>query len=257
MYQEMNTDLSQLETWFMCNKLSLNVSKTNYMLFHDRDKSPADAYLYINKTKIHRVKHTKFLGMTIDEQLTWSEHISNVCKKASHVVYNLNRVKHILNKQHKLTLYNTLLYPHLNYGVLLWGSAAHSHKRRLKVLQKKAVRAICNVAYNEHTSELFQSLKILKIEDIYKLSLGRFMYQYNNDNLPIALMTLFIPSQCVHFDYTRGAMSFYIKRRRTKKVTSGFLHQGPLLWQQLSSTVKWSNSVKQFCKRYKHTFFVP
>ena len=69
-----NDGLEQLQTWFSVNRLSLNLSKTNYMIFGSR-RITADICFRINKEKINRVNCTQFLGVVIDEKCNWKSHI--------------------------------------------------------------------------------------------------------------------------------------------------------------------------------------
>ena len=77
-------------------------------------------------------------------------------------------------------LYNTLILPHLNYGILAWGFDCS----RLFKLQKKAMRIICCSKFNAHTEPLFKKLNILKVEDLLKLSILKFYFKYQNHQLP-------------------------------------------------------------------------
>ena len=79
LFSNMNHDLTQLNDWFRANKLSLNVSKTNYVIFKKRSTLPIpDNILYIGNDKLENVRYTKFLGLFIDDKLEWDQHISHV-----------------------------------------------------------------------------------------------------------------------------------------------------------------------------------
>merc|ERR1712237_216995 len=69
-----NTELSLITDWLCLNKLSLNAKKTKMMIFHHRQKniSNINLQLFINNTKIEQVKEFDFLGMVIDECMTWN-----------------------------------------------------------------------------------------------------------------------------------------------------------------------------------------
>ncbi len=90
-------------------------------------------------------------------------------------LYAINRSKHILTQKHLRTLYYSLVHPHLNYGTLIWGSAAKTHVRKIEIMQNKAVRAITNSAYNASTKPLYTKLKILPLNSIYKHQIGKLM----------------------------------------------------------------------------------
>ncbi len=139
-------DLSILHDWFCANKLSLNVNKTNFMIF-----SPKSANKYPNLTKINlgnqiieRVNCAKFLGIHIDDELQWDKHIQFLSCKLSSGAYAINAVKRILSRYNLKQLYYSLFHSHLSYGILLWGSAYKYRLHKIEVSQKKAIRNIMN-----------------------------------------------------------------------------------------------------------------
>merc|ERR1712082_187146 len=116
----------------------------------------------------------------LDECLIWNSHIQRIAGKISVVNGALCRLKKFLPAEILKTIHNALVQPHLNYGVLLWGN----NTKRLLKLQKLAIRSITCSKYNSHTDPLFLQLKLLKIQDIYKISVLKFYYKYNKDILP-------------------------------------------------------------------------
>ena len=100
----------------------------------------------------------------------------------------INKLKHILPSAVLLTLYNSLILPHLNYGILAWGTNIH----RISLLQKRAIRIICLKKYNAHTAPLFKCHDLLSVNDIYKLQCLKFFYRYVNNSLPTNLQTFSI-----------------------------------------------------------------
>ena len=100
--------------------MSLNVSKTNYILFGNR-KVYSDLDIKIHNDKITRVSETKFLGVWIDEKLNWKKHVECVKRNLSRVVSIIYRAGHILGTENLLTLYYSLFLPILSYGCEIWG----------------------------------------------------------------------------------------------------------------------------------------
>ena len=141
-----HADLRQLSNWFKVNKLSLNIGKTNYILFSCKNNKTMDEenLLQIDNVNIHRVNTTKFLGIHIDSTLQWHEHINHVKKKISSGLYALNTSKYVLQQIHMKTLYYSLIHPYLNYGCLLWGNMHKTFMHKLEVLQRQAIRTITN-----------------------------------------------------------------------------------------------------------------
>ena len=120
LYEQANKELDKLQNWLRLNKLSINVNKTNYIIFSSK-KEKQDYELTLNDVKIKKVNSTKKLGVCIDHNLTWKEHISSVFQKVAKCTAIINRIKHIVNKDSLSFLYTSLIEPHLTYCVEVWG----------------------------------------------------------------------------------------------------------------------------------------
>ena len=105
----LNTELINVANWIKANKLSLNLQKTNYMLFSNSITQLPNQVIF-SETVIKEVKSTKFLGITIYNKLSWKYHIDNVCKTVSRNIGIINRVKQFLPLSVLLTLYQLLFY---------------------------------------------------------------------------------------------------------------------------------------------------
>ena len=201
LYNNSNIELDKVATWCKSNKLTINVSKTKYILFRHKGMHwpNNNLTLKIGNEVIERVgqnlaeKNFKFLGHLIDENLSWSHHIRYVQNKISSGNYLLARAKNDLPQNIKLMLYNTLIRPHLEYGILAWGGLAKSMLKGVITVQKKAIRNVMGKRVNAHTAPLFLSLGELTFVDLLKYNSAVFMYKYNNNLLPASFENLFTP----------------------------------------------------------------
>ena len=132
--------------------------------------------LYLRGTVLNKVESTKFLGVHIDGNLSWTKHVDILCTKISKNVGVMNRLKFFLSKTTLLTLYNSLILPYLNYAILAWGNST-SQCNKLLLLQKRAVRILSRTSYRSHTNPLFAELNILKMDDLFNLHFGKFMFK--------------------------------------------------------------------------------
>ena len=252
LYNTMKIELESLTDWFCANKLSLNVSKTNYMVFGNHNiTANQNNILSIGNTHIQRKSVAKFLGVLIDDQLNWFDHIKHVKSKMSSSLYCMNSAKNILTKNELIILYYSLLYPYLDYGIVLWGSAGRNYINRLATLQKKAVRTIVRANYNDHTAPIYKALNLIKIDDMYKLQLGKFMYQVNNNNLPLPIMSLFTSNAEVHDHFPRQRNNLHFRHRRTAHANKSVTYMGPTVWQDIPQIIKLKPSLKSFSNAYK------
>jgi hypothetical protein len=235
--QNINKELQLVYEWLTANKLSLNVAKTKYMLFHHpqlhRNRIP-NLTLKINGTPIEKVTSFNFLGLTISETMSWYNHVEKISLKISKTVGVLCRLKNFLHKSILLKVYNSLIIPHLHYCVLCWGR----EKNRVLKIQKKCVRILCNAKFNAHTDPLFRKLGLLKIQDIFDIQCVKFFYKFRNNTLPGYFNTFFTINENIHGHNTRQIEHVHLYRYRTNINKNQIRHFIPNLINNLSGEIR-------------------
>ena len=159
----------------------------------------------IDAVPIKKVEVFNFLGVEIQSSLQWDAHITKISSKVGKGLGILTKLKHFLPKKVLIMIYNTLIQSHLNYGILTWGFKPG----KLAVQQKKAIRAISLAKYNSHTEKACKDLKILRIEEMFELRCLKFLYNIQNNAVPVYFSNNFLDgasttrtsgaSQCLHF----------------------------------------------------------
>ena len=210
-----NQELKLLSLWLNINRLALNVSKTNFVIFRSI-KRPLyhNVTLILNRKAIAQKDHVKYLGVLMDQHLTWKYQISNVSKKISRSVGILAKLRHFLDSKLLISIYYCLVYSHLSYGIHSWGSACTSDLDKIRILQNKAVRILTGNQYYQIYGEqavplpasnpLFFKLAFLKIHDIYRLNVSKFVYSTLCEQSPEIFFDWFIYSSDVHSHATRS-----------------------------------------------------
>jgi hypothetical protein len=189
--QAMNYELQKVSDWLKVNKLSLNISKTHFMIFRPRNKHIPNINLFIDSNPLIQVSNFDFLGIQIDETLSWKNHLFKIQMKVSKVSGIMNRLKHYLPTETLLVIYNSLILPHFLYGILLWGWKSS----RLNKLQKRVIRIITMSKRNAHSNPLFKKCNILKLEDIFQLQEWKFYFKFKKGVLPHYFMQFTFPRQ--------------------------------------------------------------
>ena len=247
MYECINSDLDNLNDWFKANQLSVNPSKTKYILFTKRCGVDDQMHnLYIEGTILERVPCTKFLGLYIDEHLSWKQHIDHCKKKMSSGIYAMNMAKHILSINHLRTLYYSLVHPYATYGIRLWGNTYQKHTKKLEVLQKRALRVMTGSKYNDPSSPLFKCMHILKLKDIHNLHVEQFIYEFVNGMLPLPLLSIYECQSDTHEYNTRQSTGPRHMKAHTDLMHRSFLCKGPILWSKLDGNIKSSKTKTNF-----------
>ena len=90
-----------------------------------------------NEIKIRRVKLSKYLGLYIDDDLTWEVHIDHICSKMARNIRIIMRIRNLIHKESFLTLYRALVEPYLPYCNIVWGQCNKTLKDKLQTLQYK------------------------------------------------------------------------------------------------------------------------
>ena len=195
-----NDELSHVHEWLLINKLSVNVSKTKFMIFHHQ-KRRIDT-LKLDSEPIEHVSEFNFLGLTLDEHLSWKPHVQKVANKTSRTIGILRRLKNIIPISVLRTLYNTLILPHFHYCILSWGF----RMGRLKLLQKRAVCVMSGSRYNAHTDPLFKKLNLVKLSDLFTLNAYKIYYKLRHVSLPTYVANMFKDFSRNHEHETRQAL---------------------------------------------------
>lgn len=166
---EAQRDLDLLNEWLKYNLLTVNTSKTSYMVFSAKNKPIADfPSLSINNMAIHRSNYEKYLGLWIDEKLTWKHHIEHVASKLSSFLGALYKVASYIPNGTRTTIYNSLVKSHLEYLIEIWGSAAKSNLTYLQRMQNKIIKVLYHYHYLTPTVQIYKDTKFLNISQLYK-----------------------------------------------------------------------------------------
>ena len=259
-----NQEILKVKEWCDINKLTINLKKTNYMIIKSSKKemhntfdikilnNDGSSYSLIQKD------HIKYLGVLIDDTISWKHHISFICSRISRNSGIFLKLRHYISLQQLKQLYYNLIYPYLSYAVISWGSAYTSHLKKIQVKQNHIIRVLFFATlYGKSTESalpLMNLLDILTVENIFTLQLLKFSHQWHKKQLPSIFDEHLHYASDVHSYNTRYAAkgNFYKARFRTsagKKTTSALAVD---CWRQLPtemknlSNFKFSKKVKQY-----------
>ena len=244
----LNEELECIREWLCCNKLSLNVSKTHYMIFTPRNKIVHDIDVKIHGVSVERVYATKFLGVIIDSKLTWKPHVEYICKKLSKCAGIIAKARRKLHRSSLITLYYSFAYPYFIYCNHVWGNNYASTLEKIKIIQKRLIRTITCSPYRAHTAPLFYANRLLETSDINTYITGTFMYQFVNDNLPDIFEGFCVRNRDrnVHQYNIRNADELYVPYARLDIRKFSIKISGVKLWNVLPNYIKESSSVDVF-----------
>ena len=199
-------------------------------------------------TNIDRVESTKFLGLIIDEKLTWSKHVEHVSINVSKSLGVINRIRTFMPQSVLLTLYYTLVYPYLCYCNVIWGCAKPTILRKVLTLQKRAVRLITHSGYRAPSSPLFSRLQLLRLPEIYKSHISMFMFKFIKNMLPASCNAYFQVNSNIKY-CTRKVNYLCLPSCRTTIRENCVTVSGPKIFNSLPSHLHECPSVTDFKRK--------
>ncbi len=244
-----NAEMHNLYDWFCANHLSLNPKKTKFMVFKAGTRNIDYTNLHITIDGVHleqigsqfNEKTTKFLGIYVDDSLTWKNHLIYVNNKIARALYGIKQAKNFLPIDSLKTLYEALIQPYISYGILAWGNASSTMLKKTVTLQKRAVRMINNYGYNSHTEPLFKSSQIFKLNDLYEFRVCLFMHDFVNKELPHSFDNVFRFNFDIQGDHvTRQSSLLNVARCDSAFSRKLPLYNFPVVWN------KWNLSLPRY-----------
>ena len=253
-----NTELEKISKWYYNNKLSLNADKSNFILIHKR-KQQINVKLKLNEINLEQKHSVKYLGITIDDRLTWKPHINNCLQKLNKCLFAIYKLRPYVSLPTLKLVYNSLAYPHLQYCLSIWGGASPTSLKPLLIKQKRIIRAMLFEPNISPSSPLFFKLNLLKLDEIYSFKLGLLMHKQINVKNSLELNFPLISS--VHGHSTRLSIgnNFYIQTVNTDLGKTAFSYSAPKNWNSIPNDVRTSStfSFKFVYKKYLLNRYLP
>ena len=173
--------------WCVANQLSINSEKTNFVLFHTKNKPIPEHFDCIQTTflTIDRVKFVQYLGLMIDENLYWHMHAEYVYNSLVKYFDIFNHVKTIISKKIARQLYFAFMHSRIKYGIEVFGDFANEYLQKLQVIQNKLLKLLLNFDHRMSTNEIHQQLSLLKVVDIHTVNVLSFVNECRCGRCPI------------------------------------------------------------------------
>ena len=242
-----NTELLKVHEWLNANKLSLNIKKSNFTIFHTYQKRinyEVTLMMYDNQSSkfiaLEHKEYVKYLGVLIDSNLSWKYHITHVASKISKNIGIIARLRHFTPFSTLLHIYNSLILPYLSYGLVAWGQACKTHFQKILVLQKRAVRLMHFAQFRDHAIPLFVSAGILPLHMLYFKISSVLMLDVKNKSIASNISDLFTLTQDVHNYNTRQSTSsnYYINYSCLNVHKNSFAIVGAKMWNSLPEKIR-------------------
>ena len=246
----LETELHNLYEYITDLDQNMNMSKTKAMIFSRKRNFSLD--ITLNNNKIELVNEFKYLGLTIDNKLTFKSHIKNVTTKVNQANGRLFYLNKFLPIYHLKKIFYSLIYSHLNLHILAWGGSCASNINPLIVAVNKSIR---NIYLSDDPTEIkYKKLNILSVPQIYNLRLGEFFFKTINLHQQQLLADILNDISFEHSYNTRYYRDFRIPQSLTDFNKRFFINNGIKFWRTLPNEIKSSETLPEFRNKIKQSF---
>ena len=244
--------MTALITWFTANKMTLNTNKSTFTIFKSSRKIVPNLPEEIKflDYEIKRTQHIKFLGITLDENLSWNLHIDEVCRKLKsffHIFYN---IREYLSKKEIQSIYYALVYSRIKYGINVYGQAGSTKINKIQTLQNQLLKVLSNKNYRHPTEKLHKELNLLLVDDLAKQELLTFVHNYFSNSLPPVFDNYF-DSFDHNYETRYGPNTIRQKNHDTEMAAASVIIRGAKLWNHLNTSYKTITTRKNFRTKVK------
>ena len=200
---------------------------------------------------IEETDSIRFLGINIDNNLTFRDHINKISIKIAKSVGLLFKLNKFLPPNILKLIYTALIHPYLTYGIEAWYGTFKNNTNKIFVLQKKAVRAINNLEYNSHTNDYFKLDNMLKLDEQYKMQTSTYIYKLLNLNADTELSSKIKINADIHNHNTRQSNKLNIPRINRARSKFSILQNASKSWNSLPDKIRTLDSINKFKKHTK------
>lgn len=250
LYLRMSDDLGRLNDWMTRNRLSINFTKTNFILYYLRNTDTTDSFnhLCFENFKVNRVDKAKYLGLILNTSLSFSEHVDLVKSKISKFVGVLRRISKYVNEPTKLKIYYAYIHSHLNYINSIWSAAPEYKLKELQILQNKAMKQVYSLPYRTPSISLYYK-DILPLHCIFDIELNLLVFKVKNKLIKTNLV--FVNSNQIHSHLTRISNFLRTTFNRSNCTQNSIFNRGVILFNKLPDDVKNIHEIRSFKHKLK------
>ena len=188
----------------------------------------------------------QFLGVILDEKLSWKPHISHITNKISKSVGIIRKSSFYLPKSSLRTLYYAMVYPYLHYCNIVWASNYKTNLKRIVALQKRVIRILNRAMYDAPSKPIFKELEIFNFEQIHFVQLGLFMFSFIHSILPNKYNNMFTFNYQIHGYNTRSLNKLHLPRCRSNIRKFSIQFHGPKFHNSLTPHLFNCSSISSF-----------
>lgn len=245
---QVKSDISRYFKWLDGQKLVMNVGKTNFMLFRSKRKPDLDLKIKTESYEITRVSSTKYLGVVLDEDLSWKSHIQKISSKVNPIIGAIRRSA-TLSKEIGLIFFNSHVMSQIRPNILIWSQGPEMNKQQIQVLLNRSMKALFKLDWYTHLKDILTEFNIFSLDEIIKIEQCKFIFKIENSLIKCNIELL--RNENVHRYNTRNKNKIMLLPSKTNNMSKGLINNAIMIYNNIPKNIKNSESIEIFIKKLK------
>lgn len=175
--EEINIDLKKYNQWLYFNKLKINIDKTKFLLFKQKNKIVREMAIKMNDLVLERVASVRYLGLMVDDRLNWREHVTKLTEKILSMIPYIFKIRNYITDKTKRLVYNAFFLSHFRYLIIVWGMCGKGVFETVQIVQNKILKILFNFDRLTHTDTLYSTLQIARLSKILEFEQCKLMHK--------------------------------------------------------------------------------
>ena len=238
--ERLSQDLVALSTWIADNGLTMNTQKTQFMVLskRGRDKEVEKLQIKVNGEVLRKCDNVKFLGVIVDHQLSWRDHVEAVRRKCLGGLAQLHKVKDALPTRLRKLLYQSLILPHLDYCAVVWAECSKGDADKVQRLQNRGMRLILGKKWDHHSKDLRTELGWMTLTQRRRMFRSRVVRRYLTGDCPAYARRMFKTIQELGLRSARRGEDLRLPTPRCSLISRSFQYRAGLEWNAIPLAIR-------------------
>lgn len=262
LFNSANAASIKISNWFKSNRLTINYTKSAYILFFPSKED--DEYiltnnltLYIENNPIARVNCIKFLGVMIDEHLTFKHHVETIVKNIKSANGLLYSRRDYIPMSCRRNLFFSMIHSRVHYCIEVYANATWNVLQPLHVACNRVLRTLQGLSRFSNVKDLYVAYDVLPIHLLHKFCMAKLIYKCLNSNpaMPTVISAMFNLNHASHSYSTRLSHTHYLYKKSGSAFYKSYVNDACSEWNLIPLTIRNAGSLSSFLKQYKSYLF--
>ena len=227
--------------WFTLNSLQANPHKFQFIVY---GRAVSDEILVVNNVTIENSKVVKLLGVNLDQELNFKEHVKTICRKAAWQLTALGRISKYLSQEARMTVFRTFIASDFEYCKVIWHFCSKTDTKKIEKIQERGLRIVFQDTVSNY-QDLLDKANLKNQEENRIQGILVEVFKALKGQTPVYIKELFVEKDTSYDLVRKDQLTLYHHRTKAYGIQT-FSHQGARMWNKLDNSYKNCETAKDF-----------